>query len=76
MKEIKLTYEEAFSELREIAAEIEDESVSVDVLAEKVKRASLLISYCQGKLRATEQEVGKIIKQMENKISPGEKDEE
>ncbi len=72
MKEIKLTYEEALSELREIAAEIEDETVSVDVLAEKVKRASLLITYCQSKLRATEQEVSKIIKQMENKTSPGE----
>lgn len=72
MKDIKLTYEEAFAELQEIAAEIEDETVSVDVLAEKVKRASLLITYCQSKLRATEQEVSKIIKQMENKTSPGE----
>lgn len=70
--EIKLTYEEAFNELREIATEIEDETVSVDVLAEKVKRASQLIAYCQTKLRSTEQEVNKIIKQMENKTSPGE----
>lgn len=70
--EIKLTYEEAFNELREIATEIEDETVSVDVLAEKVKRASQLIAYCQTKLKSTEQEVSKIIKQMETKTSPGE----
>jgi len=70
--ELKLTYEDAFNELREIASEIEDETVSVDVLAEKVKRASLLIAYCQTKLRSTEQEVNKIIKQMETKTSPGE----
>jgi exodeoxyribonuclease VII small subunit len=72
--ELKLTYEEAFTELKQIAEEIEDETVSVDVLAEKVKRASQLITYCQAKLRSTEQEVNKIIKQMETKTSPGEKE--
>jgi exodeoxyribonuclease VII small subunit len=61
------TYESAFTELQQIAREIENETVSVDVLAEKVKRASELIAYCQNKLRSTEQEVGKIIEQMEKK---------
>jgi len=61
-----LTYEAAYKELTEIAQEIENESVSVDVLADKVKRASELIEFCQAKLRATETEVNKIIKQMEN----------
>lgn len=64
--EENLTYENAYRELAEIAHEIETESVSVDVLAEKVKRASDLIEFCQLKLRATETEVNKIIKQMEN----------
>ncbi|MBE9597669.1 exodeoxyribonuclease VII small subunit [Pedobacter sp. MC2016-24] len=64
--EENLTYENAYRELAEIAQEIETESVSVDVLAEKVKRASDLIEFCQLKLRATETEVNKIIKQMEN----------
>jgi len=64
------TYEEAYSELKKIASEIENESVSVDVLAEKVKRASYLITYCQTKLRSTEQEVNNIIKQMEAKPIP------
>ena len=64
--EKKLTYEEAFAELRQIAGEIENETVSVDVLAEKVKRASMLIAFCQSKLRDTETEVGKIIAQMES----------
>ena len=61
-----LTYENAYKELTEIAHDIETEAVSVDVLAEKVKRASELIEFCQQKLRATETEVNKIIKQMEN----------
>lgn len=68
--EKNLTYEEAYAELKKIATEIESESVSVDVLAEKVKRASELITYCQGRLRSTEQEVNNIIKQMESKKSP------
>ncbi len=68
--EEKLSYEAAYAELKKIAAEIENESVSVDVLSEKVKRASQLITYCQTKLRSTEQEVNNIIKQMETKNTP------
>ncbi len=55
-----LTYEKAYTELEKIAQEIEDEEVSVDVLAEKVKRASELVTFCQNKLKATETEVSKI----------------
>jgi exodeoxyribonuclease VII small subunit len=61
----ELTYETAYSELQLIAGEIEMEAVSVDLLAEKVKRAAVLIEFCQRKLRATETEVNNIIKQME-----------
>jgi exodeoxyribonuclease VII small subunit len=64
--EENLTYEAAYKELTEIAHDIENESVSVDVLADKVKRASVLIGYCQAKLRNTEAEVNNIIKQMES----------
>jgi exodeoxyribonuclease VII small subunit len=64
--ETNLTYEAAYKELAEIAHEIEMESISVDVLAEKVKRASDLITFCQTKLRTTEEEVGNIIKQIDN----------
>jgi exodeoxyribonuclease VII small subunit len=65
-----ITYEAAYNELKKIASEIESESVSVDVLAEKVKRAAELITFCQGKLRNTEAEVNNIIKQMESKPIP------
>jgi len=64
--EKNLNYEDAYEELAQIAREIETEAVSVDVLAERVKRASELIAFCQTKLRSTETEVNKIIKQMEN----------
>lgn len=59
------TYEQAYQELSEIARDIENETISVDQLAQKVKRASELITFCQSKLRATETEVNNIIAQMD-----------
>ena len=66
--EMNMTYEAAYKELAEIAHEIETEAISVDVLAEKVKRASDLITFCQTKLRLTEEEVSKIIHHIERDI--------
>ena len=71
MTDPNMSYEAAFKELREIEADIQNEAVSVDVLAEKVKRASELIALCQSKLQKTEFEVNKIISQMEQKPSAG-----
>ncbi len=65
-----MTYESAYKELQRISTEIETESVSVDVLAEKVKRAAELIAFCQSRLRDTEAEVNNIIKQMESRPVP------
>lgn len=62
-----ISYEEAYKELEQIAKEIENETVSVDVLAAKVKRASELVTICQTKLKGAESEVNKIISQMESK---------
>ncbi len=64
MEQNQITYELAYNELTEITREIENESISVDELALKVKRASELISICQAKLRAAESEVSNIISQM------------
>jgi exodeoxyribonuclease VII small subunit len=72
MENKTLTYELAYTELRKIASEIENETVSVDVLAEKVKRAAELIDFCQQKLRSTELDVNNIIKHMESKNIPEE----
>ena len=63
--EKNLTYEEAYRELQQITDDIENESVSVDDLAAKVKRASELIRLCQDKLKNAETEVSNIIKNME-----------
>ncbi len=60
----KINYTEAFEELQQIVAEIEQGDISVDVLAEKVKRAAWLIAFCQEKLRSTEEDVEKILKEL------------
>lgn len=65
MMEQTLTYEQAYKELSEISLEIENETISVDELAIKVRRASELIAICKSKLRDAESEVNKIINQMD-----------
>lgn len=60
MKE-QYTYTDAFEELQSIVAEIEQGAISVDELAEKVKRASQLIQVCKVKLNATEEEVNQVL---------------
>ena len=59
-----LTYESAYQELEQIYNLINNEQVSIDELATKVKRASILISFCQEKLRSTETEINNIISGM------------
>ena len=63
----KLTYSQAIGELEKIINEIEAESVDVDVLAEKVKRATYLIKFCKSNLRTTEEEVKKVLSDIEEK---------
>jgi exodeoxyribonuclease VII small subunit len=58
-------YTEAFEELQEIVSEIEGGDISVDELSDKVKRAALLIKICRDKLTATEGDVNKILKELE-----------
>lgn len=64
MNDQALTYEKAYTELQELIAEIERGEISVDVLAEKVKRATELIRFCQEKLRSTEMDVQKILDEL------------
>jgi exodeoxyribonuclease VII small subunit len=60
----EISYTDALNELNEISHAIDDESIPLDELASKVKRASELIAICRAKLRSTEDEVKKIIGEM------------
>lgn len=59
------TYTEAFDELQNIVSEIEQGEISVDELSEKVKRAALLIKVCKQKLTSTEEDVDRILKELD-----------
>lgn len=62
----EITYTAAFEELQEIVNEIEHGEISVDELSAKVKRASVLIKICKTKLTTTEEDVQKILKELED----------
>lgn len=62
----KITYSEAITEIEEILQQMEDEELDVDELAGKVKRVSELVRFCRNKLKNTEEEVEKVLKEMED----------
>jgi exodeoxyribonuclease VII small subunit len=70
----QLTYSQALTELEEILNEIESEEINVDLLAEKVKRASYLIKFCKGKLRNTEEEVKKVLSEIQGTTESDQED--
>lgn len=58
-----LKYSEAIQEIEKIVGMIESNELDIDELTEKIKRVSELLSFCKLKLRSTEEEVQKIIKE-------------
>jgi len=58
------TYQEAVRELEEILASLESEETGIDELGAKLKRASQLMDFCKARLKATEEEVNKILSGM------------
>ncbi len=62
----QINYSDAFDELQAIVTEIEEGEISVDELSQKVKRASQLIKICKLKLTTTEEDVNKILKELDS----------
>lgn len=65
MEQGKETYNEAVAKLREIVADIERGELDVDVLSERVKEAARLIKLCKEKLFKVDEEVKKILEELE-----------
>ncbi len=61
----KITYQDAIAEIENILAKIENKELDVDELADNVKKVSTLIKICKDKLYKTEEEVEKILNQMD-----------
>ena len=66
MAKKNITYKEAISEIEEILNQIENDELDIDILSEKVKQVSSLIKICKNKLHQTEEEVQKILDDIED----------
>ena len=60
------SYKEAVIEIELIIKQLENNELDVDELSDKVKRVSQLVTLCKEKLHNTEQEIDKILKEMDN----------
>lgn len=63
--EKNITYSAALEEVEKILEEIENDVVDIDILTEKVKKVSELLTFCKDKLRKTEEEVEKVLRSIE-----------
>ena len=59
------SYKEAVEKLRRIVAEIEQGNLDVDLLSDKVKEATRLIKLCKEKLYKADEEVKKVLEELE-----------
>lgn len=59
------SYNEAVDKLRKIVADIENGDLDVDLLSEKVKVATRLIKLCKEKLYKVDEEVKKVLEELE-----------
>lgn len=56
---MKISYEKALAELMELQQAFENNDISVDQIAKKMKRANELLQHCKNKLREVEKDVQK-----------------
>ena len=64
MKIEMITYTAAKAEIEKIVAMIESNDLDVDQLTKYVKRASELVVYCKDKLTGTDEELQKVLDQL------------
>ena len=62
----ELGFSEALQELESILQQIDDDSISVDDLAEKLRKAKDLLELCRSKIRQAEVEVGQIVQTLDD----------
>ena len=60
-----MTYDEALSELKSILQQLQEGKVPMEEMSIKVKRAAELVQFCKEKLRGAEEEVERLLKEIE-----------
>lgn len=66
MSDDAVGYADAMTELGDILDELERDDIDVDVLAERVKRASELIKLCRTRISRAQADVDKIVIDLES----------
>jgi exodeoxyribonuclease VII small subunit len=65
MTKQKMTYTDAVTELESILTELENNSeVNMEVISEKVKRASILMEFCKKQLHEIDEDLEKMLEQL------------
>jgi exodeoxyribonuclease VII small subunit len=65
MAKKQLNYADAVAEIEKISALLEKGDVSVDELTAHIKRATVLIQWCRGRLRSTQEEIDNALDSLE-----------
>ena len=65
-----MKFSEALEELQTLVKLMEQGEISIDDLAEKVKRANELVEICKTKLRNAEKEINEVLKTSEETKNP------
>jgi exodeoxyribonuclease VII small subunit len=68
----EIGYADAMSELDRILGELERDDLDVDVLAERVQRASELIRLCRGRIARAQADVDRVVSDLESFEANGE----
>lgn len=69
-------YADAMREIEEILAELDTNSIDVDVLAAKVERASFLITWCNERIGAAEFAVQQLVESLDVDVDVEESDDD
>ncbi len=62
----QMTYSSAIAELEKIVREMQSDSCSIDNLSALTSRSLQLLKFCKAKLQTTDEELKKILAELEN----------
>ncbi|MDE6207697.1 MAG: exodeoxyribonuclease VII small subunit [Muribaculaceae bacterium] len=68
MEDENISYNAALRELESILAELRGNNCDIDTLAARVKRATALINICRSRLTRTEDELTKVLAELDGAL--------
>lgn len=56
-KKVELNFDDAYAELKEIHAKIQDDNISIEEISTLIRRSTELIKFCKERLRSIEGDI-------------------